>query len=279
MNTYTCIAAAAGGILLLLALHLFLIFPRPGAKKRFGEFLGRIYAHRGMFDNQSVPENSLPAFRRAVSERLGIELDIHLSADGEPVVFHDDTLARMCKDNRRPEEVSAAELKTLSLLDTGETIPTLREALAEIGGQVPLIVELKGESPDTALCDAAMPILENYGGPYCVESFNPLLVARYRKLAPHVMRGILTTRFRRDGERHGLLGYVLQWMLLNFLARPDFIAVRYPYGKSYPVRLCRRLGAAAFAWTVRERAEYDLAKPYFDAFICENTARLLRKKQ
>lgn len=264
--------------LALAAIHLFLLCPRPGAKKKYREFLGRVYAHRGVFDNKTVPENSLPAFRRAADDRLGIEFDIHLSADGEVVVFHDNTLARMCGDSRRPEELTLAELRSLSLLDTAETIPTLREALDAVGGRVPLIVELKGENANTALCDAAMPILENYGGAYCVESFNPLLTARYRRLAPHVMRGILTTKFRRDGDGRGLLGYALQWMLLNFLARPDFIAARYPYGRSYPVWLCRRLGAATFAWTVRTRAEYNTARPYFDAFICENTAELLKKK-
>ena len=271
--------SAGIGVLVLYLVYLFLLAPRGGARKKreFGIFLGRIYAHRGVFDNESVPENSLPAFRAAVSRGLGIELDIHLSADGVPVVFHDNTLTRMCRDSRTPEELTAAQLKDFRLLGTKETIPTLAEVLALVGGRVPLIVELKGESGDTRLADTAMPILENYGGAYCVESFNPLLVAQYRKLAPHVMRGILTTRFRKDGERRGILGWALTWMLLNFLARPDFVAARHTYGNFYPVKKCRKMGAAAFAWTIRERAEYKKAAPYFDAFICENVDELLKK--
>ena len=260
-------------------MYLFLIAPRSRAKKNkaYKIFFGRIYAHRGVYDNETVPENSLAAFRAALSRRIGIELDVHRTADGEVVVFHDDTLMRMCRDTHRVEDLTVAQLKELRLLGTGESIPTLREVLHLVGGRVPLIVELKGESGETSLCDAALPILENYSGAYCVESFNPLLVARYGKLAPHVMRGILTTRFRKDGEKRGFLGWALTNMFLNVLCRPDFVAVRHMYGRFFPVRLCRKMGAATFAWTVKERSEYRKAAPYFDAFICENMDELLKK--
>jgi len=271
--------ALAGAVVCVFFAYLCLIAPRSGArkKKEYKIFLGRIYAHRGVFDNDRIPENSLPAFRAAVKRGLGIELDIHRTADGEVVVFHDNTLERMCHDPRTPEEMTLAQLQDCRLLGTAETIPTLRQVLELVDGRVPLIVELKGESGDTSLCDAAMPVLENYRGAYCVESFNPLLVRAYAKLAPNVMRGILTTRYKKDGEKRGILGWALTYMLLNFLCRPDFVAVRHLYGNFFPVKLCRKMGAAAFAWTVRERREYDKAKPHFDAFICENVDELLQK--
>ncbi|MBQ8748069.1 MAG: glycerophosphodiester phosphodiesterase [Clostridia bacterium] len=267
----------AAALVAAFAIYLFLLAPRGGARRRFAPFLAQVYAHRGEYDNVRIPENSMAAFRRAVKRGVGIELDVHLTADGEVIVFHDGTLTRMCGDDRRVEDMRASEITAMTLLGTGERIPTLKEVLALVGGRVPLIVELKGETGNTALADAAMPILENYGGAYCVESFNPLLVARYRKLAPHVMRGVLTTKFRRDGEKRGLLGYALQFMLLNFLARPDFVAARHVYGGSLPVRLCRKLGAATFAWTVKTKEEYSACRRYFDAFICENLGDLLKK--
>ncbi len=260
----------AGAGLALVLIYLFLVAPRPGARRRYLPYLHRIYAHRGDFDNGRVPENSLAAFRAAVKRGVGVEFDIHRTADGEVVVFHDNTLLRMCGDPRRVEDVTLAELTSLSLLGTKECIPTLKEVLAVTDRKIPLVVELKGETGDTTLADLAMPILENYKGPYVVESFNPLLVARYRSLAPHVMRGVLVTKFQKDGEGRGLLGAVLQRLLLNFLARPDFIAARHPYGGYFPVRLCRFLGAATFAWTLREKEEYAACRRYFDAFICEN---------
>ena len=90
-----------GALAALILLYLLLIFPRPGAKKKFCAFLGQIYAHRGVFDNERIPENSLAAFQGAIRLGVGIELDIHRTADGEVVVFHDATLQRMCGDPRR----------------------------------------------------------------------------------------------------------------------------------------------------------------------------------
>ena len=265
-----------GGILAaLIALYLFLIFPRAGAKKKYRSFLGQIYAHRGVFDNESIPENSLASFRGALQLGVGMEFDIHRTADGKVVVFHDATLTRMCGDPRRITEMTLKELRQLSLLGTDEKIPTLEEVLELVGDRVPLVVELKGENSDTSLCDAAVPILESYGGRYCIESFNPLLVARYGKLAPHVMRGVLVTKYKRDGEDRGALGVVLQNLLLNFLARPDFIAARHLYGRYFPIWLCRKLGAATVAWTIRTRKEYDACREDFDGYIVENVKELL----
>ena len=270
-------AVVCAALLVLIVLHLFLIAPRRCDRKKFKQFLGRVYAHRGMFDNIRIPENSLPAFRAAVKKGHGIELDIHLTADGEVVVVHDSDLTRLCGTEGTVEEKTLAELKTLPLLGTKETIPTLHEVLNVVSGEVPLIVELKGETTDTRLVPAAFPILENSGCQYCVESFNPFLVAAYGKRAPHVMRGILVSKFRRDGTRGGFVAFLLQRLLLNFLCRPDFIAARWPYGGYYPYKLCRLLGAVTFAWTIREKSEYYACKDRFDAFICENLDELLKK--
>ena len=55
----------------------------------------KFIAHRGLFDNITIPENSLPAFERAVNAGYAIELDVQMTTDGVLVVFHDDTLDRM----------------------------------------------------------------------------------------------------------------------------------------------------------------------------------------
>jgi len=79
----------------LFLLLLLLLRPDPSARKKMAPFVGRRYAHRGLHCAQDgIPENSLPAFRRAVEAGYGIELDLHLTTDGQLVVFHDDTLRR-----------------------------------------------------------------------------------------------------------------------------------------------------------------------------------------
>jgi glycerophosphoryl diester phosphodiesterase len=83
-------------------------------------------AHRG--DWSSAPENTIEAFLAA--ERAGadlIELDVRLSADGEPVVVHDPTFARVWGDPRRVDELPLAEIQALAIGAHG--VPTLREVL------------------------------------------------------------------------------------------------------------------------------------------------------
>jgi glycerophosphoryl diester phosphodiesterase len=90
-----------------------------------------IYGHRGLWGG-SIPENSLAAFNEAHARGIGAELDVRLTADLLPVVFHDAALVRMCNDERVLREVSAAELATARLPD-GSAIPTLAQALDAMG--------------------------------------------------------------------------------------------------------------------------------------------------
>ena len=126
----------------LAALYVFLMHPRI-RRADSSPFLGAFFAHRGLHDNNhQIPENSLAAFQRAVDAGYGIELDVQLSADRIPVVFHDATLSRMCGIDRRVDELTFAELRQLSLGNTKEQIPSFQEALAFVNGKVPLLVEL-----------------------------------------------------------------------------------------------------------------------------------------
>lgn len=128
----------------LFLLLLLLLRPDPSARKKMAPFVGRRYAHRGLHCAQDgIPENSLPAFRRAVEAGYGIELDLHLTTDGQLVVFHDDTLDRVCGVTGRVDEKSYAELQQLRLLGTEERIPLFSEVLDIVAGKIPMIVEVK----------------------------------------------------------------------------------------------------------------------------------------
>lgn len=133
------------------------------------------------------------AFRRAVENGYGIELDLQLSVDGEVMVMHDYNLRRMTGCDKILKELTAAELQKLHLNGTEERVPTLKEVLDIVKGKVPLLIELKGESTDVSLCPKANEILKDYSGKYIIESFNPLMLNWYRKNRPDVVRGILIT--------------------------------------------------------------------------------------
>lgn len=253
-------------VLVLALAYLFCIFP--GARK-MPENLGRNYAHRGLHDN-TVPENSLAAFDAAAKAGYGIELDIQLSRDGEVVVFHDALLERMTGAAGKVCEYTLAELKTLSLNGTDQKIPTLSEVLELIDGRVPLLVELKGESTDTAVCPAADKLLHTYKGAYLIESFNPLLLRWYRKNRPEVYRGQLTTNLTA-GMGKTVRNRLLDSLLLNLVTRPDFMAYDIRYPNRFPLSLCIRFFRAhRFVWTIRSEEEYKLAGAQKAFSIFEN---------
>ena len=78
-------------------LYLYMIMPNTSRRSKILPYLKRDYAHRGLHDSSRlIPENSMLAFREAVKQNLAIELDIHLTRDGKVVVFHDESLKRIC---------------------------------------------------------------------------------------------------------------------------------------------------------------------------------------
>ena len=251
-------AAILGGLgLASVSLPLFLIAPGAATKRQKAPFVGRNFAHRGLHsEDKTVPENSLEAFRLAGRAGYGAELDVQLTKDGQVVVFHDDTLDRVCGVHARVDEKSFDELRLLSLCGTSQRIPLLTEALEVYGGRGPLIVELKSGRRNRELCEKTCAILAEYPGQVCVESFNPLIVRWFRFHAKDLLRGQLATRRRDYGDAvTPKQAFLLSHCLLNFLSRPQFIAYRLGY-RPPTVRLAEALGALRFGWTAHnERAE------------------------
>ncbi|MBQ7380749.1 MAG: glycerophosphodiester phosphodiesterase [Clostridia bacterium] len=241
-------------LLLLAALYVFLIMPRPMAKPDMAPLICD-YAHRGLFDNKEIPENSMAAFAHAVDKGVGIELDLHLTKDGQVVVFHDATLERMCKKKALISELTWEELRKERLLDTKYGIPLFEDVLALVNGRVPLLVELKGEDGSDALCWKVAPMLDAYGGEYCIESFNPLLLRWFVKHRPDVVRGQLVTNLIAEGRKGSkAVNFALTHMLCNFLSRPDFIACDGRYQKGLALWVCAKIFRAPFfMWTVRKK--------------------------
>ncbi len=243
----------AGGAAALAGVCAYLVAPGKRDKQQRAPFTGRNYAHRGLHKiDKSIPENSLPAFEAAARIGYGVELDVHLTRDDEVVVFHDDDLKRICGAEGRIEDMTLAELRQYRLCGTQYGIPTLKEVLAAIDGRCPMIVELKKSSRRRELCRRTYELLREYNGRWCIESFDPRIVLWFRVHAPEVLRGQLSTRMSElRSSTSPVQAFILSRLLLNFLARPQFIA--YEIGrKPLMVRLCELMGAMKVAWTSRE---------------------------
>lgn len=261
-------------IVLVLAVgYAFVVKGRTG-HKGVSALQGFAYAHRGLH-SAGVPENSMAAFRAAKEKGYGIELDVHLMADGNLVVIHDSSLKRTAGVDVLIEDLTASDLENYCLEGTVEKIPLFSQVLELYAGSAPLVVELKAVGSNyPALCKAACDMLDSYKGAYCIESFDPRCVAWLRKHRKDVIRGQLTENFFRSKNKlPWALMFVMKHQLLNILTRPDFVAYRFEDRKTVSNFLCRKLwGVQGVTWTIRTKEDFDTAVkedwlPIFENFI------------
>lgn len=218
------------------------------------------YAHRGLHGN-GVPENSMAAFILALQNGYGIELDIHLMADGNLAVIHDASLKRTADADVMIESLTIADLENYKLEGTQERIPTLRQVLELFDGKAPLIVELKPENGNhDALTAAACEMLKDYPGLYCIESFDPRCIRWLKKNRPDLVRGQLAHNSLRNGKVAYPLRFVMTNLLSNFWNTPDFIAYQFSDRSRLSVRLARKLWKIqGVSWTLHTQEEFNTA--------------------
>jgi glycerophosphoryl diester phosphodiesterase len=243
----------------------------PGRKNRWMDTDTVFYAHRGLHDNQSdAPENTMRAFARACDMGYGIEMDIQLTKDRQVVVFHDNTLKRVCAADGQISDYTYQELQQFRVCGTDQKIPLFSEVLKLVDGRVPLIIELKYKNFSNRVCVEADKILSHYHGVYCIESFHPWALLWYRKHRPKICRGQLSMNFQRQEGNYQLQCFIVRHLLTNFLTHPDFIAYDLRDRGALSKNLCRRLyGCPSVAWTVRSRQQLEGCRKYYDAFIFE----------
>jgi glycerophosphoryl diester phosphodiesterase len=258
-------------LVMLIIIWLLMIWPSDYIKDDKKKLRKYLYAHRGLHNNEkSIPENSLAAFDAACEAGYGMELDVQFSKDMQIVVFHDDDLKRMCGVDKKVFELTYEELSELSLAGTEHKIPLFTDVLKLVEGRTPIVVELKNCKIYEKLVIETNKILRNYKGDYCVESFNPLIVRKYAKTNPMVLRGLLMTNHVKAKSINVVLGFMIQEMLLNFMARPQFIACDHKSLNIWGVNVVKFIFRPVMAaWTVRNEEEFEKVKN-FDIVIFED---------
>lgn len=258
-------------ILCLVLLDLYLMCPSLKAKRCRPFFeKHRYFAHRGLYDNEKTPENSLDSFRKAVDAGYGIELDVWLTKDKKLVVFHDNDTSRLCGKKLRVKDSAFDELRSLRLLGTDCVIPTFEEVLEVVDGKVPMVIEIKGEDLNAEVNPYTSEALAAYGGEYVVESFNPYYLRWWKKHRPEVIRGQLA--IKNKGKRKLIIrlrDFILKNMFINFFSKPDFLSLDFHAKKYYSFRYVVAMGCFPVAWTIRSKDDLDNASDTFKAFIFE----------
>lgn len=230
-------------------------------------FKNRIIAHRGVYDNKTVAENTIPAFKIAMQKGYWIELDVHILQDNSIVVFHDDTLKRATGIDKKIKDCTDQELEKMKLFGTKGTIPKLEEVLQEVNGKVGLIIELKYDTKVGRLEKELVKLLDNYDGEFGIESFSPFSLLWFKRNRPNYITGQLVTNFVKE-KANRLEEIVIKNMLFNPIIKPDFIACNITMLPNEKLEKLRKK-KVIIGWTVKTKQEYEKYNRYCDSLICE----------
>lgn len=215
-------------------------------------------AHRGLW-NEVYPENSISAYKNAIEKGYPIEMDIQMSVDGELFCFHDDNAKRMTGVDKDIRTMTAEEIRALNIQN--EKIPTFAEFLKLVGGKVPLLIEIK-QQINKGVEKKTVDALKGYNGAYAIQSFDPFIMLKIKKLAPDVIRGQLGLKAKGNSPKN----YVIRNLALNFLVKPDF--VHYDVA-GLPLKKRVTNGLPVMCWTINDKDKLETAKKYADNFVFE----------
>ena len=211
----------------------------------------RIYAHRGV--SARYPENTLAAFRAALGAGVdGVELDIHCSADGIPVVIHDDRLERTTNSSGSVTARTVAELRALDA-GNGEGVPTLEEVVELADGRLHFDIEIKGTQCEQGVLE----VLQRHPNTRAaISSFDWEILATMRALDPAVELWVLNSTVSDEAVA-----------VARELAATT-LAVEHWAVSSSAMAKATAAGLAVMAWTVNKRKEADRLRSLGVAAIC-----------
>ena len=219
-----------------------------------------LIAHRGIHNNKDVPENSILAFKKAISYNYPIELDVQLTKDNVLIVFHDNNLKRMTKYDKNVNELTYNEIKKLKLLNTNETIPTLRDVLNLINGKVNIYIEIKDTNDVQKICNIVNNELKNYNHFLIIQSFNNKIVKWFSKHNPFVYNGLLINK----------KNYNSFWgKMIVKRCKPKFLSISKKYISEYKLQDYYK-DYTIVIWTILDKNEINDFKKITNTFICNN---------
>lgn len=237
----------------------------------------RPIAHRGFHNaTQARIENTAPAFDAAIAKGYGIECDLRPASDGTPFVFHDLELKRLVDAPGRTWDHAPDALSRLRYRTGDARLQSYAEFLEQIGGRVPLLVEIKSEweKPYPGFLEAIAKLSATYKGPLALMSFDPSVMAAIRALAPGVPRGIVSGGYRGHDWWRQSIDLRRGWRLKNLLesgpAAPHFFSYHVKSLPTPVTRFVREVMAIPlFSWTVRSEVDRKISARWADAMTFE----------
>lgn len=210
-----------------------------------------IIGHRGTKGYE--PENTLISFQKAIDMKVdGIELDVHLSSDGEIMVFHDETLDRMTNGKGNISQYSLSELKDFQIKNENQ-IPTLKEVFDLVDKKCFINIELKVNTATKPVLDLIEDYIANKNWNYehfQISSFDWNLLKEVSEINPEIFIGVLT---QNDLDSAIAFAKTINAKSIN----PDFILL-----SAENTETIKDKGFQIFPWTVNETADIEKIKSF-----------------
>ena len=231
------------------------------------------YIARFGWNSDEVHENTLPAYRKAVNEGYPILISVQMLDDGEIICFADNTLARVAHVSGYVTKMSLAEIKEHKIKDTDCTIPTLTEALDEIKGKVPVVIDIYNECNVGKMEEKVRDIIEEYIEKYnlldsvAVMSINPYSLQWFYINAPWIPR-ILRSGVFKVKKYASIKAKKLTKLKYYKLANADYIAYN---AKDLPCKYIKQYKpVGVLAYNVKSQEEYLNVAKYCDNIIFDS---------
>lgn len=225
----------------------------------------RPIAHRGLHNQaKKIFENTLTACAAAVRRDYSIEVDLQPSSDGVPMVFHDYELERMTGQPGEIRDTDHRDLIKMQIMNTKDTIPTLRDLLELVAGEVGLVLELKGKTgADDGFVKAVSEDLESYQGDVAIMSFYHHILEDAREQVPHIPLGLTAYG---DDEQYGKHKSIAE------KTNVDFVSYELENLNTRFVHEFKETGRPLISWTIKNEkdAEYSekfADQPTFEGFL------------
>jgi len=230
--------------------------------------MDKIIAHRGVFDNKDVVENTMQAFDLAIRKRIPFELDIQLTKDNQIVVYHDFNLARLSNSNKIIQESTYNELKEIKLLNTDSTIPLFKDILELNNDKVLIDIEIKKTKRIQETVDLLVELLKPYTN-YMIKSFDPRIVKYVNKNYSWIKVGLLIENKYDNFLEEKLLK---SKFIINY-CKPDFVAISKKLLDNQKF-MNKIKDIPILIWTIKDDKEIEYDSDY--TYICNN---LMNKKK
>lgn len=222
----------------------------------------KVIAHRGIFNNKDIVENTIDAFKESIKHNYPFELDVQLTKDNKLVVFHDDDLKRLCSLNIKIKDSMYDKLKTYKLLNTNSYIPLFKDVLELNKDRLFIDIEVKKNSRIKETIDLLMKELSDYKN-YSIKSFDPRIVRYLKNNYSFVNAGLLIDNKYKNPFYNTILHskFILKYCKCDFVSISSKLLDNDNYNKkisNYPLSI----------WTIKNKKDINYENDII--YICNN---------